>query len=474
MGQFTDLDRWITASGNRDTFLRDLSEWRRIPAVSAESAHRDDVRAAAGRLAALAKEYGFTGARLLETGGHPAVYAERIVDPRLPTVLIYGHYDVQPAGDAALWHSDPFTPVQQRGRLVGRGTLDDGQLLMHLQALRAHLQTHGSFPVNLKLIAEGEEEIGSPNFEKLVRRNARLLAADTVVVSDTTMLKRGVPSMSISLRGLVYFEMTVDGPDHELHSGEAGGAVENVLNATSAIQSALMDPFTKEVKVPGFYDGVVVTPEMRESLRRLPISARELKRSFGNVPGLIGATPAETLERVAFRPTMEFNGLAGGYQGEGAKTIIPSRAVLKFSTRLVAGQDPAKISAAVIKHVQDTARKLPGVRVHVRELSRGAPVAIDPTHPAVQAAAQSMKEVFGKDVAFTGEGGSIPPVTVMQDVLGAPAVLIGMGLPDGRMHGPDENIPISQLQKGVRVLARFYERVGQQISTKQRSGTALG
>lgn len=461
---WADLDRRVRDAGFRQGFLRDLTEWRRIPAVSADSAHRGDVVRSAEKLAQLARDAGFTRAELLPTSGHPAVYAERIVDPKLPTVLVYGHYDVQPAGDLKEWRTPPFDPVVRGGKLFGRGTLDDGQLLMHMGAMRALLATRGEMPVNVKLIAEGEEEIGSLHFEELVKRERQRLAADVVIVSDTGMFERGVPSMSVSLRGLVYFEVQISGPDHELHSGEFGGAVENPLNVKAAIMNALMDPVTKEVKVPGFYDGVTPpTPVMRRALAQLPFDAQRFREHAGNVPTLLGDAKRSTLERIWFWPTLEYNGEGGGYQGEGAKTIIPTGTTLKFSTRLVKGQGPAAISKAVIDHVSRVAALFPGVTVSIRELSRGAPVAIDPDHPAVQAAAESMREVFGKPVAFTGEGGSIPPVTVLQQELGAPAVLVGMGLPDGRMHGPNETIDTAQLFRGIRVLGRLYTRIGERM-----------
>ncbi len=468
MGRFTDLDRYVRNVQNRQRFLAELTEWRRIPAISAEREHRADMVRSAKKLAQLARDSGCTHAEVLSTGGHPAVYAERIVDPSLPTVLIYGHYDVQPVGNLSQWKTDPFEPTIRHGKMYGRGCVDDGQLLMHLEALRAHLKVNGEMPVNFKFLAEGEEEISSDHFEALVRRERKRLRADVVLVSDTTMFERGVPSLSVSLRGLVYFEIKISGPKHELHSGEYGGSVENPLNAKAAIMNSLMDPFTHEVKVPGFYDGIAkLTPAVRKSLARLPFDADRFKKHAGDVPSLLGDAKRSTLERIWFWPTLEYHGERGGYQGEGAKTIIPTGTVLKFSCRLVKGQDPARISKLVTDHVNAVAKRLPGVRVSVSEVSRGEPVSIDAQHPAMKAAAESMAEVFGKPVAFTCEGGSIPAVTVLQKVLKAPAVLVGMGLPDGRMHGPNETVDVAQLFRGVRILARLYSRIAERMGVAQ-------
>lgn len=465
MGEFADLDRYLNNTANRQRFIAELSAWRRIPAISTEPDHRADMLRSAEHLAQMARDSGFTQAQLLPTGGHPAVYAERIVDHSLPTVLIYGHYDVQPVGDPAAWRTDPFEPTVKRGKIYGRGTIDDGQLLMHLKAVEAHLKTRGELPVNIKLIAEGEEEIGSEHFAALVTRERRRLAADAVIVSDTGMFARGVPTLTTSLRGMVYFELTVSGPKFELHSGEFGGGVENPLEAMAAIKVALKDPLTKQILVPGFMDPVQEpSPEMRASLAGLPFSEATFLHDAGDAPAAVGEPGYSTLERLWLRPTLEYNGEWGGYQGDGAKTIIPTASTLKFSTRLVAGQDPDTASRQVIDHINAFARShLRGVRVSVREIHRGSPVAIDSDLPVVQAAAESMAAVFRKPVAFTGEGGSIPPVTILQDLLHAPAVLIGMGLPDDHMHGPNEKMDIAQFHRGTRILAQTYSRIAQRL-----------
>jgi acetylornithine deacetylase/succinyl-diaminopimelate desuccinylase-like protein len=352
--------------------------------------------------------------------------------------------------------------------MFGRGTLDDGQLLMHLEALRTVLAADGELPVNFKFIAEGEEEIGSPNFAAMAHKERKRLSCDVVLVSDTPMFARDVPSIMISLRGMVYFEMQVNGPSIDLHSGEYGGAVENPLTVLAAIQNELLDPHTHEVKIPGFYDGVKEpSVQMKQAMAALPFDAEEFKHDAGDTPTLLGDAKRSTLERIWFWPTLEYNGEGGGYQGEGAKTVIPPSAMLKFSTRLVAGQDPRRISKLVTDYVEKIARDFPGVNVSIRAIHTGDPVAIDPSHPALLAAQESMAEVFGKPVALTGGGGSIPPVAVMQKQLGAPAVLVGMGLPDGHMHGPNETIDVAQLHRGVRILARLYARIGERMGPPQ-------
>lgn len=431
----------------------------RIPSISADPAYSGDVRRSAEHFKAAALKAGFTRAELVETAGHPAVYAERIVDAALPTALVYGHHDVQPADPLDEWTSPPFEPQIRDGNLYGRGAVDDkGQVWMHLKAVEALLQTRGELPLNLKLIVEGEEESGSLNFDSLVERERDRLRADVLVVSDTSFVEEGVPSLCVGLRGLAFVEVKVSGPSHDLHSGEFGGAVANPVEALARMLAGLRDPESGRVTVPGFYDSVrELSDAERASVAAVPFELDRFLEEAGGIPEAVTERGVGVLEARWARPTLEVNGIWGGYSGPGGKTIIPARAGAKVSCRLVPDQDPIDIAAKLAHALEAAAPR--GVRVEVRQEGRGRPVLTDPGHPAVAAASRAMAAVFGKEPILIREGGSIPPVESFARLMGLPAVIVGFGLPDDRIHAPDEKFTLDQYWKGIRTIGRLWEEL---------------
>jgi len=431
----------------------------RIPSISADRAHAGDVRRNAEYFAQLAKDVGFAHAEVLETGGQPAIYAEAITDGNRPTVLVYGHHDVQPVDPLDEWKSPPFEPEVRSGNLYARGAVDDkGQVFMHLKAVEAHMQTRGTLPINLKLLVEGEEESGSANFEALVAREKARFACDVAVISDTGFIAADVPSMTTSLRGLAGLELIFHGPDLDLHSGTFGGAVVNPVEALARLVAGLKDAQTGRVLVDGFYDDVrELTVADREQIARIPVTDEQLMKEAGNVSALSGEAGFTNTERRGVRPTLEINGMWGGYQGPGTKTIIPAVAGVKITCRLVPDQDPedilAKLTAAI------NARVSPGITAEVKPLEGNRAVITSTDHPAVLAAAGVIEEVFGKYPVFARDGGSIPPVEVFQNVLAVPTVLVGFGLPDDQIHAPNEKFNIDQFQKGIRVIAHLWDNI---------------
>jgi acetylornithine deacetylase/succinyl-diaminopimelate desuccinylase-like protein len=463
-----DLDAYCEA--NRERFVGELIEYCRIPSISADPAHAGDVRRNAEHLAQAAVAAGFTTAELLETAGNPAVYAERIQDPMLPTVLIYGHHDVQPVDPLDEWTSPPFEPVVMGDQLLCRGAADDkGQVWMHLKAVEAHLRTRGGLPLNLRLVVEGEEEIGSVHFERLIGEHADRLAADLCVISDTAMHGPGQPSICVGLRGLVELEVEVTGPSRDLHSGEFGGAVLNPLEAMARILASLRDGRSGRVTVPGFYDDVdELSAAERAELAAVPFDEAAFRELAGGVPAVFGEAGYSTVERMSVRPTLEINGMWGGYQGPGQKTIIPARAGAKVTCRLVPRQRPEHIAAAVEAAILGAAP--PGVRVRVVRGSGSTPVVTPTDHPGVRAAAAAMRDVFGAEPVFTRAGGSIPPVEMFARRLGIPTVLVGVGLPDDRIHAPNEKFDLGQFHAGIRVLSRLWDQLAAVLP--RRSPTA--
>jgi acetylornithine deacetylase/succinyl-diaminopimelate desuccinylase-like protein len=451
-----DLDRHLETS--TPGVLEQLKAHLRIPSISAQPEHAADVRRSAEELAAGATRAGLT-AEVLETGGHPAVYAERMVDPALPTVLIYGHHDVQPVDPLDEWVSPPFEPTERDGALFARGAVDDkGQVWMHLAALGAHLAVRGEYPINVRLLVEGEEEIGSVNFDALVEKNSQRLQADFAVVSDNAMFARDVPSLMTGLRGLAMVDVLVEGPSLDLHSGLFGGAVANPVEALARIMVSLKDPVTGRVTVPGFYDDVnELSDDERSQIAALPFDEAGFRADAGGVDALPGEAGRTVLERIWTRPTLEFNGIWGGYQGPGSKTIIPARAGCKISCRLVPNQSPERVAEMVAAAVRAAAPE--GVRVTADPKPGGRPVLTPTDHPAVRAAAAAMEAVLGKAPVFVRGGGSVPPVETFQRVLGIQSVLVGMGLPDDRIHAPNEKFDLGQFRAGTRVLARLWDTV---------------
>ncbi len=438
-------------------FRDELFEFLRIPSVSARSEHDADTRAAAAWLAERITAAGLT-VEVLDTPGHPVVLGEwRGAPAGAPTVLIYGHYDVQPVEPLEEWSSPPFEPDVRDGRIYARGSADDkGQVFMHVKAMEAHLKAGGKLPVNVIMLAEGEEEVGSPNLVSFVERHRERLACSAVVISDSAMFDEGVPSLLFSLRGLAYFEIHVEAARSDLHSGAYGGAVPNPARILANLISSFHDKEGR-VAIAGFYDDVVEwDAATRESIRRLPFDESEFRRGV-EVPELDGESGYSVLERLWIRPTCEVNGLLSGYTGEGAKTVLPARAMAKVSFRLVPDQNPARVKELVQAHIDRVAPR--SVRVRMVELHGGLPWRADPGGPLFDAAAKALMDVFGQAPVLTGEGGSIPIVSDFERLLGAPVLLVGFALPGANMHAPDEWLSIENFEKGTLALARLYEEL---------------
>ncbi|HEY2129852.1 MAG TPA: dipeptidase [Streptosporangiaceae bacterium] len=449
-------------------FFRQLSEWLAIPSISADPAHRDDVRASAEWLAAHLSGTGFPVVEIWETGepgapGGPAVFAHwPAADPAAPTVLVYGHHDVQPVEPLAEWDSPPFQPVQRDGQLLGRGASDDkGQVLLHTLGLRACLATGGTArqapPVSLMFLIEGEEESGSPHFADLLRRRAGQLGCDVIVISDTTMWAADVPSMCTGMRGLVDAEIDVRGPERDLHSGSFGGGVPNPLHALAALLAGLHDADGR-VTLPGFYADVLpLSDAERELFARLPFDEKAWLADAGHSQATAGEAGYTTLERIWARPTAEINGMWGGHTGPGAKTIVPREAHAKVTFRLVANQEPAAVAAALREYV--AGHTPPGIEATVSFGGPGVRPCFSPLHaPAVQAARQSMERAFGKEVLFTREGGSGPEAD-LADILAAPLVFVAVGLDADRIHAPNEKVEMGLLLKGAEAVAYLWDEL---------------
>jgi acetylornithine deacetylase/succinyl-diaminopimelate desuccinylase-like protein len=449
-------------SENEAATLADLFAFLRIPSVSADPAFAGEVTRCAQWLAGAFQQAGFE-ARVEPTGGPPVVTAEWRGAPGAPTFLVYGHYDVQPADPLEAWTSKPFEPTVRDGNLVARGASDDkGQVFCHLAGARAHLEANGSLPVNVLFLIEGEEESGSGHLEGFIAANRERLSCDAVVVSDLAQLGAGVPAITYGLRGLAYLEVTLRGPAHDLHSGSFGGAVRNPANALARMIGSLHDERGR-VAVPGFYDSVRALEDWeREMFAGLPFDQEAYKRDLD-----VGALPGEegysVLERVWARPTLDVNGIWSGYTGEGAKTVIPSVAAAKLSCRLVPDQEPRRISHLVSERLNGLCP--PGCVVEVKTLHGAKPVLLPVDAPAAKAAREAVKQGFGVDPVLIREGGSIPVVEVFGRVLNAPVVLLGLGRPDDRAHGPDEKLNLEDFQKGVRTSAWLWEILGRKAAT---------
>ncbi len=442
---------------NQERFIEELKEFLRIPSISALPQHRNDMIRAADFAADHMRRLGLQRVAVMPTGGHPVVYGEWMGAPGAPTALVYGHYDVQPVDPVDLWTTPPFDPRVRGGELYARGASDDkGQVFLHWKAVEAHLKVYGQLPVNLKLIVEGEEEVASEHLEAFVAANQDLLKADTIVVSDTPWFARGVPTICYGLRGLIYLQANVMGPTTDLHSGSFGGSVANPIQVLAEIIAGLKDGHGR-VNVPGFYDRVrPLAPEERQRFAGLPFDESEYARELG-VPHLFGEEGYSTLERVWVRPTLEINGIWGGFTGEGSKTVLPSRASAKLSCRLVPDQDPDEIMDLVEARI----RRLcpPAVALEVVRMSSGKPTLTALDHPVVQAAARAMERAFGKKAAFIRSGGSIPIVPALQELLGVPVVLMGFTLPDDHAHAPDERLDLGNFFGGIRASAYLWDEL---------------
>lgn len=447
---------WLETNGKDGR--EELFEFLRIPSISARSEHKADVTRASEWLAGRMRAAGLA-AEIFETPGHPVVLGEwRGAGPSAPTYLVYGHYDVQPVEPLELWTSPPFEPTVRDGRIYARGSVDDkGQLYLHVKALQAHLATNGRLPVNVIVLAEGEEEIGSENLSAFVEQHAQRLACDGVIISDSAMFAPGLPSILFSLRGLAYLQIDVEGPKSDLHSGSYGGAVVNPATVLARIIASFHDD-SRRVAVRGFYDKVVAWEEgVRARIRGLPFSEEGFRDEAGP-PALGGEAGYSTLERIWTRPTLEVNGLLSGYTGEGAKTVLPSRAMAKVSCRLVPDQSPDEIAALVTDHVHKVAP--PEVTVTVRSLHNGRPWRATLEGPLFEAGRRALERAFGCAPVLTGEGGSIPVVGDFQQILDAPVLLMGFGLPGENAHAPDEWISVENFEKGMVAAAVLWEELG--------------
>ncbi len=439
---------------NKQRFLDELLELLRIPSVSADSKYKGDVARCADAVQAAMLAAGCTKAEVCPTAGHPIVYGEIIVDEKLPTVLVYGHYDVQPADPLDLWHSGPFDPVIKDGKIYARGACDDkGQMYMHIKALEVMVKTN-TLPCNVKLMIEGEEEVGSDNLGIFVEANKEKLKADIVLISDTSMISMENPSIESGLRGLAYMEVEVTGPNRDLHSGVYGGAVANPINQLCKMIASLHDE-NNHITIPGFYDKVLdLKAEERDDLNKAPFDLEEYKKDL-HVDEVWGEKGYTVLERTGTRPTLDVNGIWGGYTGEGAKTVLPSKAYAKISMRLVPNQISKEISNLFADHFKKIAPE--GITVKVTPHHGGEPVVTPTDSRAYQAVARAIKATFGKDPIPTRGGGSIPIVALFESVLGLKTVLLGFGLDNDNIHSPNEKYDVFNYYKGIETIPYFHK-----------------
>jgi len=440
---------------HKENFKTELFNLLRIPSVSTSSEHKDDVLEAAYYLKDKLEALGLDHVELFETEGNPILFAGKEVDKQAPTVLIYGHYDVQPPDPLELWHTPPFEPCVRNGKIYGRGTCDDkGQLYIHLKAIQAILETEGELPVNIKFILEGEEEIGSPSLTPFLKEHRELLSCDMVLISDTAMFAEDTPSITYGLRGLAYMEIEVRGPNRDLHSGIYGGAVENPLNVLCEMVAKLKDADGR-IQMPGFYDDVKpLSPEDRKAFSELPFDEEAYKNELG-LKALHGEQGYSTLERAAARPTLDVNGIWGGYTGEGAKTVLPAKANAKISMRLVPDQEPKNIEKLFTERIHELAPETVDVKVIAHH--GGYPSVTDLSFYGLKAAAQAFEEVYGKEPFFSREGGSIPIVADFKKILGAESILMGFGLDSNAIHSPNEHFLLKDFYRGIKTSAHFFK-----------------
>ena len=439
---------------NKDRFLEELFELLRFPSVSADPKYAGDVRKTAEFVAQKLKDAGAENVEICETGGHPIVYGDKITDPSKPTVLIYGHYDVQPADPLELWKTPPFEPTVRDGKIFARGACDDkGQFYMHVKAFE-YMNSQDELFTNVKFMIEGEEEVGSENLGIFVANNKEKLKADVILVSDTAMISLDTPSIETGLRGLSYIEVEVVGANRDLHSGVYGGAVANPINVLAKMIASLHDE-NNRITIPGFYDDVLeLTEEERKAINEAPYDEVEYTQDLG-VETVYGEKGYTTIERTGIRPTLDVNGIWGGYIGEGAKTVLPSKAFAKISMRLVPNQGSDKITELFEKHFKSIAPK--GVQVFVRPHHGGEPVVTPTDSIAYQAAEKAIETVFGKKPIPTRGGGSIPIVALFEKELGTKTVLMGFGLDSDNLHSPNEKFDIANYYKGIETLPLFHK-----------------
>jgi len=443
-------------SENRSRFEDELCELLRIASVSADSRHKEDVRRAADWVAGQFRSLGFA-TEIVPTAGHPIVFAQSPHVAGAPTVLVYGHYDVQPPDPLGEWTSPPFEPTRRNGNLYARGATDDkGQMLTHVKSAEAWIKTAGKLPINLKYLIEGEEEVGSENIYAFLDQNTEKLACDVVVISDCSQFGPGKPAITYGLKGLAYFELRLSGPKQDLHSGTFGGAVTNPANALAKMLAALRDEDGR-VTIQGFYDDVVaLTDREREQFRQLDFSEPEFMRKIG-VDAVTGEKGYTTLERRWVRPTFDINGLTSGYQGEGAKTVLPAKASAKFSFRLVPNQDPKKIAAALETKLRGLCP--PGIRMELVPFGAGPGVVMSLDSPYMAAAARAIERSFGRAPVYIREGGSIPIVTAFRQQLGVDVLLLGWGQDDDNTHSPNEKFSLDDFHRGIKASAYLWQEL---------------
>jgi acetylornithine deacetylase/succinyl-diaminopimelate desuccinylase-like protein len=442
---------------NRDRYLEELKAYLAIPSISALPQHAGDVRRCAEWTASEMQRIGLQNVTLIETPGHPVVYGDWLDAAGAPTILFYGHYDVQPVDPLELWESPPFEATVRDGEIYARGAADDkGQVFMHFKAVEAYLKKQGRLPVNIKFMLEGEEEVGSAHLDDFVRSHKKDLAADVVVISDSPMLERGVPSICYGLRGLVYFQIDLRGTKTDLHSGSFGGAVANPAFVLTQVLAQMKDRSCR-VKIPGFYDAVrPLTDAERAEWKKLPFSETKYRKEIG-APKLTGEKGYTVFERVWGRPTFEVNGMLAGFTGEGAKTVIPAVAMAKVSMRLVPDQEPDTIARLFEEYIRKVTPKT--VELKVTRMHGGKPWMAAFDNPFVRAAGRAIERGFGKAPVFNREGGSIPVVSTFQEELGLPSVLFGVGLPDENAHAPNERLDLGNFHNGIIASAYLYQEI---------------
>jgi len=456
VSQATDL----FVEQNKPRLLDELKTFLRIPSVSTLPEHVPDVRRAAQFVADSMKTAGLENIEIIATAKHPLVYADWLHAPGKPTVLCYGHYDVQPPDPLDEWISPPFEPVVRDGNLYARGSADDkGQMYMHIKAVEALLSTTGTLPVNLKFLIEGEEEVGGESVAKFVAENPARLKADVALVSDTELFAEGLPTLCIGLRGLIYTEIEARGPARDLHSGMYGGAAPNAVFGLIELLAKMKDA-NGRIQIPGMYDDVEPpTPAEKRSWEHLPFDEKDFLKDEVGSTQLTGEPGYSVMERTWARPTLEVHGIAGGFTGAGAKTVIPARATAKVSMRMVPNQNPEKIIAAYKKFVADNTPA--GIQTEVRVLSWGPAIMVNPDHPAIHVAASAFRDILGKETVFIRSGGSIPIVGDFAKHLGIPTILMGFGLPDDGLHSPNEKYKVANYYAGIMTIAHFFEQYGQ-------------
>ena len=440
---------------NKENYINELNEFLKIPSISTLPENKDDMLKCAQFVSGKLKNAGMSRVEIFKTEGHPIVYGEWLGAPGKPTVLVYGHYDVQPIDPIELWDNPPFDPVIKNGKIYARGATDDkGQVFMHIKSVEAFFKTIGSLPLNIKYLIEGEEEIGSSNLASFINNNKDLLKCDAVLISDTSLYEEGVPSLTYGLRGLTYVEVEVIGPNRDLHSGEYGGSVANPINILAEIISKLQDK-NGRIAIPGFYDDIVkLTKKEKENYKKLKFSEKKFAKDL-KVAELKGEKGYSTLERIWIRPTLDCNGIIGGFTGKGAKTVIPSKVTAKISMRLVPNQNSKKIFKLFTKYIKQIAPR--SVKVNVTSLHGGEPSLTPLNDKATIAASKAMEKAFGKKTVFIREGGSIPIVTDFSKSLKSPVVLMGLGLNSENLHSPNEHFNLNNFELGIISSAYFLK-----------------